>query len=171
MPAQRKLMYVEQVKERLKPGKAFYFTDFTGLSVKHLEGLRRELKKNNATYVVLKNTLGFLAMKELGFDETSIRSLFVGPTGVAIAFDDPIILAKILNNTDKLRVKGGFVEGEFYDTTRIIEFSKIPPKDVLYRYLVGSVNMISNLVGILESIVRDLMYTLEAIKEKDKEAK
>ena len=68
-------------------------------------------------------------------------------------------------------MKGGFVEGEFYDTTRIIEFSKIPPKDVLYGYLVGSVNIIGNFVGVLESIIRDLMYTLEAIKEKDKEAK
>jgi large subunit ribosomal protein L10 len=171
MPAQKNVDYIEKLKERLKPGKAFYFTDFTGLAVKNLEVLRRELRKSNATYVVIKNTLGYLAMKDMGFDEASIRELFVGPTGLAIAFDDPVVLAKILNNTENLKLKGGFVEGEFLDTTRIVEFAKIPPKEILYYSLVGSINVIGNFVGILESIVRNLLYTLEAIKEKDKEAK
>jgi large subunit ribosomal protein L10 len=171
MPSQKKFEYVEKVKERLKPGKAFYFTDFTGLTVKKMQVLRAELRKNKATYLVLKNTLGFLAMKEMGFDEPSIRQLFIGPTGVAIAFEDPVVLAKILNDTEQLRVKGGFVEGEYLDSTKIVEFSKIPPRDVLYGQIVGSINVIANFVGTLESIIRDLMYTLEAIKDKNKEAK
>jgi len=171
MPAQKNVDYIEKLKERLKPGKAFYFTDFTGLAVKNLEVLRRELKKSNATYVVIKNTLGFLAMKDMGFDEVSIRELFVGPTGLAIAFDDPVVLAKILNNTENLKLKGGFVEGEYLDKTRIVEFAKIPPKETLYCYLVGSIDVIRNFAGTLESMVRNLLYTLEAIKEKDKEAK
>ncbi|MGD9380094.1 MAG: 50S ribosomal protein L10 [candidate division WOR-3 bacterium] len=171
MPSQKNLDYVSKLKEDLKPGKAFYFTDFTGLAVKNLEVLRRELRKNNATYVVIKNTLGYLAMKDMGFEDKSIRELFIGPTGLAIAFDDPVVLAKILNNTENLKLKGGFVEGEFLDTTRIVEFARIPPREILYGQLVGSVNVLSNFVGVLESMIRNLMYTLEAIKEKDKEAK
>jgi large subunit ribosomal protein L10 len=171
MPSQKNLEYIDKLKERLKPGKAFYFTDFTGLAVKNLEVLRRELRKNNAAYVVLKNTLGYLAMKDMGFEEESIRELFIGPTGLAVAFDDPVVLAKILNDTENLKLKGGFVEGEYLDTTRIVEFARIPPRELLYAQVVGSVNIISNFVGILESIIRSFMYTLEAIKEKDKEAK
>jgi large subunit ribosomal protein L10 len=171
MPSQKNLEYIDKLKERLKTGKAFYFTDFTGLAVKNLEVLRRELSKNNATYVVLKNTLGYLAMKDMGFEETSIRELFTGPTGLAIAFDDPAVLAKILNNTENLRLKGGFVDGEFLDTTKIIAFAEIPPRTVLLSQLLGSINVISNFVYTLESMVRGLMYTLEAIKEKNKEAK
>ena len=171
MPSQKNLDYIDKLKERLKPGKAFYFTDFTGLAVKNLEVLRRELRKNNATYVVLKNTLGYLAMKDMGFEEGPIRELFTGPTGLAIAFDDPVSLAKILNETENLKLKGGFVEGEFLDMMRIVEFARIPPRDILYAQLVGSVNVIGNFVGVLESIIRSFMYTLEGIKEKDKEAK
>jgi large subunit ribosomal protein L10 len=171
MPSQKNLEYVDKLKEHLKPGKAFYFTDFTGLAVKNMEVLRRELRKNNATYVVIKNTLGYLAMKEMGFEDKSIRELFIGPTGLAIAFEDPVVLAKILNNTENLKLKGGFVEGEFLDTTRIVEFARIPPREILYGQVVGSVNVISNFVGVLETMIRNLMYTLEAIKEKDKEAK
>jgi large subunit ribosomal protein L10 len=167
MPAQKKLEYVEKIKEHLRPGKAFYFTDFTGLAVKNLEVLRRELRKNNAGYVVLRNTLGFLAMKDLGFDEGTISELFVGPTGIAIAFDDPVVLAKILNNTENLKLKGGIVEGKFFGITEITQLAKIPSREALYSHLVGSINIIGNFVGTLESIMRDLLYTLEALKEKE----
>ncbi len=167
MPAPKKIEYVEKLRERLKPGKAFYFTDFTGIAVKNLEVLRRELRKNNAGYVVLRNTLGFLAMKEMGFDENRISELFVGPTGIAVAFDDPVVLAKILSNTENLKLKGGIVEGKFFETTEISQLAKIPSKDVLYSQLVGSINIIGNFVGTLESIIRDLMYTLEALKDKE----
>ena len=167
MPAPKKIEYVEKIRERLKSGKAFYFTDFTGIAVKNLEVLRRELRKNNAGYVVLRNTLGFLAMKEMGFDESTIDKLFVGPTGIAIAFDDPVVLAKILNNTENLRLKGGIVEGQFYDTTDITRLAKIPARDILYGQVVGSINVIGNFVGTLEAIIRDLIYTLEALKDKE----
>lgn len=171
MPAPSKLDYVARLKERLQSGKAFYFTDFTGMGVKNLEELRRELKKSNASYIVLKNTLGYLTMKDLGFDEDSIRKLFVGPTGIAIAFDDPIILAKILKNSANLKVKGGIVEGHYYDTAGVAELSRIPPREQLYGLVVGSINVIGNLVGTLESIMRNLVYTIKAMEDKNKEAK
>lgn len=171
MPAPKKLEYVAKLKERLKPGKAFYFTDFTGLAVKNLEVLRRELRKNNASYVVLRNTLGYLTMKDLGYEEKSISELFVGPTGIAIAFDDPVVLAKILSNVENLKVKGGIIEGQFIDSAGVTQLARIPPKEVLYGQLIGSINIIGNFVGILESTIRDLMYTLEALTEKNKEVK
>ncbi len=91
MPSQKNVEYLDKTKERLKTGKAFYFTDFTGLSVQSLEKLRREIKKSKGNYLVLKNTLGYLTMKDLGYDDTTITKLFKGPTGIAVAFDDPII--------------------------------------------------------------------------------
>ena len=172
MPAQKKLEYVAKLKERLKDGKAYYFTDFTGLAVKNLEALRRELRKNSASYVVLRNTLGYLTMKDLGFDENAIGELFVGPTGIAIAFDDPVVLAKILSNVENLKVKGGIIEGQFVDTDGVSRLARIPPKEVLYSSLVGSINILGNFVGTLESMIRNLMSTLEALAEKNnKEAK
>jgi large subunit ribosomal protein L10 len=167
MPSQKNIEYLERTKARLKTGKAFYFTDFTGLSVQSMEKLRKELKKNDGNYLVLKNTVGFLAMKDLGFDEATISKLFTGPTGIAIAFEDPISLAKILTNHEKLKIKGSFIEGNFYGTEDVIEFSKIPSKDMLYSELVGSLNILGNFVNVLESILRNLLYTLNAIKGKE----
>lgn len=167
MPSQKNIEYVEKTKERLKSGTAFYFTDFTGLNVQTIEKLRRELKANSGMYLILKNTLGFLAVKDLGFDTTALRQLFMGPTGIVIAFDDPIGLAKILTSTKDLKIKGGIIEGSFFNTQQVIQFSKIPSRDVLLGTLVGSLNIVGNFVTILEGLLKNLVYTLEAVKKKE----
>jgi large subunit ribosomal protein L10 len=166
MPSQKNIEYVHTTKEQLKSGKAFYFTDFTGLSVQNLEALRRELKKNSAAYLVLKNTLGYLAMKNLGFDDT-LRELFIGPTGIAIAYDDPVVLAKILKETKDLKIKGCYIEGTFFDANAVMKLSQIPSKDVLLSSVVGSLNLVSHLVGVLEGILRNVIYTIDAMKNKE----
>jgi ribosomal protein L10 len=53
----------------------------------------------------------------------------------------------------------------------VVQLAKIPPKEVLYSYLVGSINVVGNFIGTLESIIRDLTYTLEALIDKNKEVK
>ncbi len=172
MPSQKKVTYVEKIQKQMEQGKAFYFTDFTGLSVKDLESLRRTLKKNNGQYLVIKNTLGLIAMKNLGYDEMTLKQLFVGPTGIAIAFDDPIVLAKTIAEAGNLKIKGGIIEGVFCDQDEVIRFSKIPSRDVLYAQVVGSLNILGNFVGVLEALLRNLMSTINALKEKkDKEEK
>ncbi len=167
MPSQKNIEYLERTKERLKAGKAFYFTDFTGQSVKNLEKLRRELKKNQGHYIVLKNTLGFLALKELGFDEATTKQLFEGPTGIAVAFDDPVILAKILTNHENLKIKGSFIEGKFFATDRVAELARIPSKELLCGQVISSLNVLSNFVNVLEGIMRSLIYTIDAMKNKE----
>lgn len=167
MPSQKNTEYLQKTKELLKSGKAFYFTDFSSLSVLKLEALRRELKKSSGEYLVVKNTLGFLAMKDLGFDEDAIKKLFIGPTGIAIAYDDPIVLAKVLKAAEDLKIKGGIIEGTYFDTEGFLRYSQIPSKNVLYSNLVSSLNIIGNFVDALEGILKNLIYTIEAIGYKE----
>ena len=167
MPSTKNIEYIEKTKERLKTAKAFYFTDFTGITVQNLEKLRKELKKNSASYLVLKNTLGFLALKGLGLDENEVRNLFIGPTGVAVAFDDPVIPAKILKNIEKLKIKGCFIEGSFLGASEVKRLSEIPSREVLLSSVVGSLNLLGNFVNVLESLIRNLVNALDAIKKKE----
>ncbi|GAG30453.1 unnamed protein product, partial [marine sediment metagenome] len=44
---------------------------------------------------------------------------------------------------------------------------RIPSKDVLYNQLVWSLNMLGNFVNVLESILRNLINTIEAMKNKE----
>ncbi|OGC43911.1 50S ribosomal protein L10 [candidate division WOR-3 bacterium RBG_13_43_14] len=171
MPSKNNIKYLEDTKEKMQSGKAFYFTDFSGVSVQNLEKLRIELKKSKGNYLVVKNTLGTLVMKKLGFTDEMIGNMFIGPTGIAIAFDDPIILAKILNGSKNIKIKGSIIEGVFYNTEDVIRFSKLPSKEGLYAQVAGSLNILGNLVGALEGMMRNLIYTLISIKEKRDEKK
>ncbi len=166
MPSQRNVETLKKSTEIMKNGKAFYFTEFTGLNVQQLENLRRELKKNQCNYLVIKNTLGLLALKNLGYEIESIKKIFYGPIGIAIAYDDPLIPTKILKEFQGLKIKGAFVEGNIYDAGGVAELAKIPSKGILLQSVVGSLNILGNLVNTLNSIMQNFVYTVDEIKNK-----
>ena len=167
MPSDENIKYLAETKDQLQNGTAYYFTDFTGLSVKGMETLRNELRKNNGKYIVLKNTIGYLAMKEMGYDEEKVKQLFTGPTGIAVAFDDPIALEKVITSHENLKIKGSFIEGEYFVTDDVVRFSRIPSKNALIGQMVGSLNVIGTFVYTLERILQNFMGILDALKDKE----
>lgn len=167
MPSANNRQNLEKAKTRLKDGKAFYFTDFTGMTVARLEKLRRELKKSRGDYLVTKNTLGQLALKEYGITDERLVGFFTGPTGIVVAYDDPVALAKILKETEDLKIKGGYVEGQYFDAAGVVRFAQIPSRSALLASVVGSLNIMGSFVYTLEGILRSLVYTLEAMKNKE----
>ncbi len=167
MPSQRNIEILKKSTELLKNGKAFYFTEFTGLNVQQMEKLRRDLKKNQCNYLVLKNTIGLLAFKNLGYETNLIKDKLFGPIGIAIAYDDPLVPTKILQEVQGLKIKGAFIEGTVYDAQGVSELSKIPSKNILLQSLVGSLNMVGNLVGTLNRVLQSFVFTIDSIKNKN----
>jgi large subunit ribosomal protein L10 len=167
MPSKYNIESLEKTKEQLEKGTAYYFTDFTGLSVQTLETLREELRKNDGKYLVLKNTIGLLAMKDMGYDEDRIKELFAGPTGIVIAYSDPIVLTKVITSHENLKIKGSFIEGQFYVADDVIRFSRIPSKDALIGQALGSMNVLGSFIYTIESIIRDFVGTVDAMKDKE----
>lgn len=164
MPSQKNIETLKRSTELLKDGKAFYFTDFTGLNVQQMEKLRRDLKKNQCNYLVIKNTIGLLAFKNLGYETDLIKGKLFGPIGIAIAYDDPLIPTKILQETQGLKIKGAFIEGMTYDENGVSELSKIPSKNILLQSLVASLNIVGNLVNICNSVLQNFVFTIDSIK-------
>src|SRR3989344_7220487 len=56
-PNQKKSDAIADIGEKIGRAKAFFLTDFKGLTHKQLEELRKNLKKVDAEYVIAKNTL------------------------------------------------------------------------------------------------------------------
>ena len=71
MKRTEKQSFVEDFRERLQESPAIFLTDFTGLDVKSMTVLRRELKDKGAEYLVVKNRLVRLAMEELDLPDLS----------------------------------------------------------------------------------------------------
>jgi ribosomal protein L10 len=83
MKRTEKEQLVTELTDKIKGAQALYYTDFTGLNVKRMTELRRELRKAGVEYVVIKNTLALRAVNESGL----VGRAPAGPTGIVVAHD------------------------------------------------------------------------------------
>ena len=169
MPREDKIEMVEELTEQVKSADALILTDYRGLDVKQITALRKKLREAGAEYRVVKNTLLKRAASDISGPE--LDRLLEGPTAVAFVHGDPVAIARAVS--DYIRehkmpaLKGGYVEGSLLDAVRVEQLSKIPPKQVLYAQLLGSMQSpITGLVGTLQAMVSNLVYTLQAVADK-----
>jgi large subunit ribosomal protein L10 len=160
---------VSQLSSDLKTANAAIFVDYKGLTVEEVTELRRQFREAGVDYRVVKNTLTKIALEDLGYND--LVSYMTGPTAVAISQNDPVAPAKVLSDFikkhKKMEFKVGFVDGKLINVDEIKDLAELPPREVLMAKLLGSMNSpISSLVNVLQGNIRNLVYTLNAIKEK-----
>jgi len=164
VPAQSKVVAVEDLKKRLDGVRAVILTEYRGLTVQQLGELRKQLRAAAAQYKVSKNRLARLAVKASALEGLSPH--LTGPTGMIVSKDDPVAVAKALQSflrtNQALKVKAGFVEGQVLPPAEIRALAELPSKEGLRSQLVGVVQgPLAQLVGLLEAPQRELVYILE----------
>ena len=169
LPREEKVQLVNNLRDDIQNASAMYLTDYRGLTVSEMAALRRSLRESGAEYKVVKNTLFKLALE--GIADSHIAEILEGPTAVAFVRDDPISPARtildFMKDHETLSVKGGYMEGRFYDPAQVVALSKIPPQEILLAQLVGSVQApVYGLVSTLQGVVSSLVYTLQAVADK-----
>ncbi|PMQ02527.1 MAG: 50S ribosomal protein L10 [Dictyoglomus sp. NZ13-RE01] len=173
MPKPEKELKVEEIYEKLSKANSVIFTEFSGLTVADLTQLRAKLRGVGAEYRVVKNTLALRAFKKF-MPSKNVEDYLVGPTAFTYCYNDPFTTLKILldfsKEHEKLKLKGGIVEGELYNAEEIKALANLPPKEVLLSQLIGSISApLTRLVMSLNWPVNKLVWTLNAIKnEKEK---
>ncbi len=99
---------VSKVAETARRARGMFFTDFRGLTVQQANELRREFRKSDIDYRVVKNTLIQKGLENVAGCDRVIDKL-VGPTGIAFAFEDPVsparIIQKFVDKHKKLSLK------------------------------------------------------------------
>jgi large subunit ribosomal protein L10 len=171
MPNPQKLEAVAELKKLFTETDTFFVTDYQGLNVADITQLRKNLRENNVKFLVAKNTLLKRAAQEAGVE--GIDEHLVGPTAIAFVDDDPAVAAKILHDSYKdkelPRMKVFVVEGQVFEGKEIKRLADLPPKDVLYSQLAAAVESpLTQLVGLLDGIFRELIGSIEALAEKKK---
>ena len=166
---EKKSQQVAELTERFSRSKAVVFTEYKGLTVAEIAELRKNLKEAGAEYKIAKNTLINIAVQ--GTPVEAAKEFFVGPTGVAFGFDDPVAAAKKVleysEKNDKLKVKSGIVEGKLFSFDELKSLSKLPPRKVLLGMMAGTFQApLSKLAGALHATVAQLAYALDAAKNK-----
>ena len=153
-----KKVLVEEIKNKIQSAVSLTFVDYRGLTVEEDTKMRKALREAGVEYKVYKNRLLLIALEELGM--TGYADILEGTTAVAFGMKDevagPNIIVKTSEETKKMQVKGGILNGNRIDADMVNQLAKIPSKEVL----------ISKLLYVLQAPVRGVAIALNAIAEK-----
>ncbi len=152
---------VEEISELLNGAATAVVVDYRGLTVSEDTELRKQLREAGVVYKVYKNTMINFAIKDTEFAD--LAQHLEGPTAIAVCKDDATaaarVLAKFAKTAEALEIKGGVVDGTYYDAVGIGQIASIPSREVL----------LSKLLGSMQSPVTNFARVIKQIAEKNEE--
>ncbi len=168
---------VAVLKERLSTAKGAVFTSYKGLTVAQDTALRRTLREAGVSYHVVKNTMTRIAAKEIGLE--GLFEYLEGTTALAVSTEDAVAPAKIicefmkknkLEEAGILTLKVGLLDGRVIDVAEVKALADLPSREVLLAKLLGSMQSpIAGTVNVLQGVIRNAVYVLEAIRKQKEE--
>ena len=151
---EEKTQEVSELSEQIgKAGNAFLI-DFKGITVPQVTELRKQVRDSQSGYVVVKNTLALIALKDSPI--IAMKEQFTGPTAIAYNAKDAVGLAKALTKFAKdvpaVRFKGALLNGQVVPAEQIQAIANLPSREEL----------VSKLLFLLQSPIRGLAIVLNA---------
>ena len=151
---------VADVAAQVARSQTLALAEYRGLTVAHLDVLRKQAREKGVYLHVLKNTLARRAVAGTPFEVAS--ESMVGPLIYGFS-EDAVAAAKVLSDfakgNDKLIVKGGAYAGKPLNAEGVKSLASIPSKEVL----------LAQLLGLMQSPVSRIARVLAAIAEKQAE--
>jgi large subunit ribosomal protein L10 len=162
VPTQEKIEFVEELRGRLDGVRTLLLTEYRGLTVQQLSDLRKQLRSVSAEYKVIKNRLARLALSP---DLAGVKGLLKGPTGMIIAREDPVAVAKALHTfartNQALVIKAGYIDGRVLQPEGLKALADLPSREALRAQIVGTITgPLTQLVSLLQAPQRELVYVL-----------
>ena len=155
---EQKESLVNEISEELKNSASTIVVEYRGLTVEKISNLRRELRKEDASMKVYKNTIVSRAAKNVGYSE--LDSELTGPTAIVFSKTNSTSAAKLLTKfakkNEELVVKGGIVEGKYVDAAGMKVVATLPNKE----------GMISMLLGCLQAPIRKFACAVKAVADQ-----
>jgi len=166
---QEKTRVVEELHSKFESARGIVFTDYRGLNVAEMTALRDSLREASLEYRVVKNTLARLAAD--GTQVEAAKDVFTGPVGIAVGYDDPVVLVKKVldfsKENEKFEVKAGVIEGSLCTPEQLKTISKLPPRDIQLAMLAGAMKApVTKLACALNATVTRFAHALEALRQK-----
>jgi large subunit ribosomal protein L10 len=154
----------EDLEQRFRRCPTVFLTDYRGLKVSDLAGLRRQLRDVGVDYRVSKNTLIRIASERAGV--AGLAPLLAGPTAVAFVSGDVSASARALLDYARtsriLTVKGGVLGSQVLSADDVGDVSKLSATTQLQADLVGSVQgPLASLIGVLNGALSGIVHALE----------
>lgn len=150
----QKAKAVETMTTEIAKATNAFVIEFKGITVPQVTELRQKVRETNSTYIVVKNTLALIALKDSAMIE--LKEHFSGPTAIAYNQGDAVALAKALTKFAKdvpaLTFKGALLDGKVVPASQIDNIASLPSREEL----------VSKLLYVLQSPMRGLAIVLNA---------
>ncbi len=138
MNKEQKKQYIDEMSKHFDKSEAVIVTHYQGLTVSHLNDLRKKMRKHGIKFKITKNRITKLALKKTKCKD--ISNLFSGPTAVAFS-EDVITSAKILSKFSKenenLKILGGIMGNDILDVASVQNVATLPTLDEARGKIVG----------------------------------
>ena len=158
---------VADVSAQVARSQTLALAEYRGLTVEHLNVLRKQARDKGVYLHVLKNTLARRAVAGTPFEvaqETMVGPLIYGFSEDAVAAAK--VIADFAKGNDKLVVKGGAYAGKALDANGVKALAAIPTKEVLLAQLLGLMQSpISRFARVLAAVAEKRAVPVEAATE------
>jgi large subunit ribosomal protein L10 len=148
----------DDLRSVLAGASTLFLMENTGLKVNEINELRSQIRKTEATYKVVKNSVVKLAVE--GTPMEGLVPYLVGPKALAFTGGDSVALAKVLRDFVKthpaLTFRQAILDGQLLESEEAREVAELPSKEEL----------LTKLVFLLQSPIRRLVVALASPAQK-----
>ena len=160
---------IEKIKEKVDKAQVVILTDYKGLTVEEITKLRREIQKTGGDYMVTKNTLTKIAIKDTPYE--LLTDSLKGPSAIAFGFEDPVSPAKALSKFIKEAKKGEIVaavlDGKLLSAQEAKALANLPSKEEIYAKMLGCINSpATGIAGAVKAVMSSLTRAMAAVRDQ-----
>ena len=166
---EQKATEVSELSEQIGKASNAFLIDFKGITVPQVTELRKQVRQANSSYVVVKNTLALIALKDSPI--INMKEQFNGPTAIAFNATDAVVLAKALTKFAKdvpaVTFKGALLNGQVVAASEIQNIAILPSREELVAKLLYLMQApIRGLVTVLQANIRNLAVVIDQIAKQ-----
>ena len=170
---EQKAEAISEFSEGIGKATNAFVLDFKGITVPQVTELRKQVRESGSEYVVIKNTLALIAVKDSPL--TKLTNTFTGMTAVAYNTTDAVALAKVLTKFAKdvptIQFKGAMLGGQVVAPSEIQTIANLPSREELVSKLLFLLQSpIRGLVTVLAANIRNLAVVLDQVRQQKETA-
>jgi large subunit ribosomal protein L10 len=166
---EQKAEAISEFSEGIGSAQNAFVLDFKGITVPQVTELRKQVRESGSEYVVIKNTLALIAVKDTPLQK--LTGTFSGMTAIAYNTTDPVALAKVLTKFAKdvpsVQFKGALLAGQVVAANEIQNIANLPSREeLLSKLLYLMQHPIRGLAVVLNGTMRNFAVVLDQIAKQ-----
>lgn len=170
-----KVEAVAELKSYLEKQPNFILASYSGLTVSHMQELRRQLRKIGCSVKVIKNNLFLRALKES--NQHSGKSIqfgpeYKGPLAAIFSNEELPAAAKVCKDfkktIDVFDMKAGYLSGDVLDAKGVEGIAGLPSREELLSIIARGINTpATQIASGMNQIMASLARGINAVAEKN----